>query len=287
MVWFIFALLTALFSSLMNIFGKKGLKKVDEYIIAFSWRFFSLPFLFLMLLVLGFPLVKNQFWLALVIGGTLNLIATILYVKAIKYSDLSISVPMLAFTPAFIILFSPFIINEIPTLVGFAGVFLIIVGTYVLEIKKRKNILYPFKALFKERGAVLMLFVAFIWAFGSIVDKIGVISSSPVYWVAIKDVYISLFIIPIMLIKSKEHIHKIPENLKLLIPIGLLNALMLSSQMTAISMGIVSYVMSIKRMSILFTVLFGYFIFKEKGIKERLLGAIIMIIGVILITVFS
>lgn len=32
------------------------------------------------------------------------------------------------------------------------------------------------------------------------------------------------------------------------------------------------------------SVLFGYLIFKEKGIKGRLVGAAIMVIGVILIT---
>jgi len=54
--------------------------------------------------------------------------------------------------------------------------------------------------------------------------------------------------------------------------------------MTAVSLGIVSYVISIKRTSILFTVLFGFFIFKERNIRSRLMGAIIMILGVLLIT---
>ena len=53
--------------------------------------------------------------------------------------------------------------------------------------------------------------------------------------------------------------------------------------MAAINLTLVAYVVSVKRTSAIMSVLFGYFIFKERGIKERLIGATIMIIGVLLI----
>jgi uncharacterized membrane protein len=49
----------------------------------------------------------------------------------------------------------------------------------------------------------------------------------------------------------------------------------------------VAYVISIKRTSVIISILFGYLIFKEKGIKERLLGAVIMVIGVLFITLLN
>ena len=54
-------------------------------------------------------------------------------------------------------------------------------------------------------------------------------------------------------------------------------------QMTAISLTLVSYVVSIKRSSTVLGVLWGFFIFNEEGIKARLLGSLIMLTGVILI----
>jgi len=54
--------------------------------------------------------------------------------------------------------------------------------------------------------------------------------------------------------------------------------------MKAISLTLVAYVIAIKRTSVIISVIFGHSIFKEKGIKERLLGAIIMVIGVLFIT---
>jgi len=57
--------------------------------------------------------------------------------------------------------------------------------------------------------------------------------------------------------------------------------------MTAINMTLVAYVISIKRTSVIMSVFWGYLIFKEKGLKERLFGSFLMIIGVVLITLHS
>lgn len=56
--------------------------------------------------------------------------------------------------------------------------------------------------------------------------------------------------------------------------------------MIAVSMTLVAYAIAIKRTSILFTVLWGALLFKEKNFKERLIGAAIMLAGVLLITLF-
>ena len=54
--------------------------------------------------------------------------------------------------------------------------------------------------------------------------------------------------------------------------------------MTALQLALVSFVIAVKRTSALFNVLWGWLIFKEQGIKERIAGSMIMIIGVVVIT---
>ena len=54
--------------------------------------------------------------------------------------------------------------------------------------------------------------------------------------------------------------------------------------MMAINLTLVAYVIAIKRTSAIMSSLFGFWLFKEKGIKERLLGVVLMVLGVILIT---
>ena len=285
MVWFIFAFLSAFFESMKDIFCKKTLKSIDEYIVSWSLRFFSLPFLLPLLFFIEIPSLGNSFWPALLVGGILKVMTTIFYMKAIKHSDLSITVPMITFTPLFLLITSPLIVGESPSFFGLIGVLLIVLGSYTLNIKqKHQGYLAPFKALVKEKGPRLMLLVAFIWSITSNFDKIGVQNSSPIFWVISTNIFITLILFPIMLFKSKNIIKQIQTSYKFLIPIGLISSLALIFQMIAINLTLVAYVISIKRTSTIISVLFGYFIFKEKGIKERLLGVIIMVLGVLFIT---
>ncbi len=284
MVWFIFALLTAFFQSLKDVFSKKSLKNIDEYVVSWSLRFFALLFLIPFLFFIEIPSLGNKFWIALLIVGSLNTITTILYMKAIKYSDLSVTVPMVTFTPLFLLLTSPLIIGEFPSLFGLIGILLIVLGSYVLNIKRtHEGYFGPFRALLKEKGPKLMLIVAFIWSITSNFDKIGVQNSSTIFWVIAIEIFMTLAILPIMLYKSQRSVKQILTSYKVLIPIGLFSALMLIAHTTAISLTLVAYVISIKRTSAIMSVLFGYLIFKEKDVKERLLGSVIMVIGVLFI----
>lgn len=68
---------------------------------------------------------------------------------------------------------------------------------------------------------------------------------------------------------------------------GFISSLGTLAQMTAVSLTLVPYVIAIKRTSTIMSTIAGRLIFKEKNIKERLLGVVIMVIGVVLITLFN
>ena len=191
MLGIILALFTAFFESIKDVLSKKNVKNIDEYVVAFSLMFFALPFVTPILFWIGIPVVENQFWKALVISGTLNVLAIILYMKALKASDLSITIPMVAFTPLFLLVASPLIVGEFPNSVGLMGVLLIVFGSYTLNIKQRKNgFLSPFKSLLREKGPRLMLGVAILYSITASYDKVGVQASSPLFWIVIKSLFI-------------------------------------------------------------------------------------------------
>ncbi|MCK5490383.1 MAG: EamA family transporter [Candidatus Pacebacteria bacterium] len=284
MIWLFFAILTAISNSLKGVFGKKCATNVDVYIVSWCLRFFGVIFLLPVLFFLEVPILGDNYWIALLIGGSLNTITTILFIKALKYSDLSIVSPIAAFTPLFLLVTSPLITGEFPTLVGLIGVMLIIFGSYLLNIIEIKNgYLEPLRALFKERGAKLMFIVAFIWSITSNIDKIGVQNSSPIFWVFSINAFIAIVLLPIAILKFSGQRKKISKNIHNLVLIGFLTTLTLVFQMIAISLALVIYVIAIKRTSAIFSVFWGHYIFKEKNMKNRLLGSIIMVIGVILI----
>ena len=289
MTWLIFGILTAFFEAVKDVFSKQNLKKNDEYVVAWSLAFFSAvflaPFLFFIKIPQLNPQLNPQFWIALSIGGSINAVTAILYIKAIKLSDLSLTVPLVALTPLFMLLTSPLIVGEYPNFFDCIGIFLIVIGSYLLNIKeKSQGYLAPFKALLHEPGPKLMLIVAFLWSITSNFDKIGVQNSSPIFWLFSLFTAMSVLLLPVLLHKTPNPSHKIMQQLPMLITMGFVNGLGVIFQMQALTMTLVVQVIAVKRTSVLMGVLFGHFIFKEKDIQQRLLGAAIMIVGVFFIT---
>ncbi len=285
MTWLIFAFLTALFESLKDLFSKLGLRQINEYIIAWSFLVFALPILLPLLLITGIPELSTRYFMALLIGSSINSTVAVLYMKAIKLSDLSVTVPLVTFTPLFLLITSPVIIGEFPEPLGLLGVVLIVMGAYMLNIKEQKQgWAAPFRALLKEAGPRLMLLVAFLWSITANIDRIGVEETSPMFWSVSVMMMMTLLLTPIVIWKTGNPFVHLHGNYRALIPIGVFHGLTILNQMTAISMAMVAYVIAIKRMSTVLSVIWGTLILKEKGITERLTGVIIMIAGVLFIT---
>jgi len=285
MIWIIFATLTALFESLKDVASKRGLKILDEYVVAWSMIFFTLPLMLPLLGIIEIPQLGKNFIWALLAGGTFNVVSMLLYIRAIKLADLSLAVPLVTFTPLFLLVTSPLIVGEKPTAMDAVGIVCIVIGSYILNLKKKQQGYFaPFRALLKEKGSQLMLLVAFIWSLSSTIDKVGVQNSSPTFWAIANYSYIAAGMLPIMLYKSRNSLKQVVQNLPILVPIGFLQGLVVLCQMQAISLTLVAHVISIKRMSALLSVIWGHLIFKEKGLKERAAGATVMVMGVLFIT---
>lgn len=82
-----FAFFSAFLASINDALNRKALKEINEYTI--SWLITFLTFLFMVPVIVigGIPAVKSGFWIALLVDGTLNAVAQVLYLKAIKDSD--------------------------------------------------------------------------------------------------------------------------------------------------------------------------------------------------------
>ncbi len=285
MGWALLSFLTAIFRSLADVFSKIGLQRADLYVVSWSIRAFSLPVLLPVLFFIEIPSVDPLFWVALIVGSGLNVITTILYMRAIQDSDLSVTVPMVSFTPVFLLLTSPIMVGEFPDLIGLLGVLFVVGGSYMLQIQKADlDALGPFKAIWRDKGPRLMLLNAAIWSVTANVDKIGIEYSSPFLWVVLTHTAITIGLLPIMLRRSPHRVHELHSRFWALFPIGLVTSIALICQMAAIKMTLVVHVIAIKRVSTVLSVVWGAMIFKEPGFGNRLGGVLIMLLGVLLIT---
>ena len=205
-MWILLGFLTALFTTFQEVVTKRIVGQLDPYVIAWSWLFFSLPFYLVVILKEPLPPIGPHFWRAVFISTAILTVAVIYYVKALEASDLSLCVPMLAFTPLFLLITSPLILGEFPQPIGLLVVVVIVLGSYILNIKDQaKGWFEPFKDLWVKRGPRYMLIVAFLFSIGSNMDKIGVVNSSPIVWIFTLNLGVTC-ILSVLMVKRSANI---------------------------------------------------------------------------------
>ncbi len=137
----------------------------------------------------------------------------------------------------------------------------------------------------RNPGSRLMLCVAFIWSITSNFDKIGVLNSSPLFWATSLFTVIAAGMVPFVFWRrSSAGLKPLLLQWRLLGVTGGFNAIAITCQMLALTMAPVAQVIAVKRTSALISVLFGHFCFGEKGLRARLLGASIMVSGVVIMS---
>ncbi len=227
-----------------------------------------------------------EFYRAFFLALPLEIAAIILYVRALRLSPLSMTLPFLSFTPLFLIIVSYIILGEKVSYSGMMGVLLIVVGSYILNIREfRKGIFEPFKAIFREKGSIMMIGVALIYSITASLGKAAIEHSSPLFFATTYFTAVTLLFVPLVALSLRGKVSVILNKTNIINSIlpGLFFSIMLITHMIAVSLINVAYMISIKRLSLLIGVLFGFIFFKEKGIAGRFAGAVFMFSGFVLI----
>ncbi|MBW1646328.1 MAG: EamA family transporter [Deltaproteobacteria bacterium] len=283
-LWFILALATAFFASLKDIFSKHAVNHSNPYLVAWTWTLGSLPFLLPLAPLLPLARPAPAFWPALLAGSLLHVAATVLYLRAIEASDLSLTIPIIALSPLFLLVTSPLMLGERPSAAAGLGILLIVAGSYVLNINEyRKGWQAPFRALLREPGPRLMLGVVAIWSVTANIDKIGIRSASPLTWLLAVNSLVAVLLLPLVRRHTPRLAAVCRRESQRLLPVAICSALMLVMQMYAIKFTLVPQVIAIKRTSVLFSVFLGGWLFREKHLRQRGLGAAIMVAGTMVI----
>ena len=284
MLWILYALLSAFSFATADAFTKKASDDLDNYVLILSRFLYGAPFVLLLLFFIPMPKIEMGFWLALIALLPFEILAWVLYIKAIKSSQISLVLPFLSFTPAFLVIISFLMLGEFPSLMGLFGIALVVAGAYVLNLKNLNgNLFEPFKSILREKGALYMLIVAFLFSITSSLSKILVQKSSPLFSSAVYLAAMSLSFLAISFFASRKNIGQLKTGFKGLLPVGVFYALMVIFHNLAITLTIVPYMISLKRTSSIFSVLYGHFWFKDENIRMRGFGALIMLLGAVLI----
>lgn len=293
-MWFFFALASAIIYSFRGILEKKIIGNTDRYILGFAVRGFALPFFFIPLILFPDKIIPLQslspeFWFTVAaICFICTPLETIFYYKALEEEEVSFVLPLLSLAPVITLGFSALFLNEYPNIFGILGVLFIIVGIYSLKLSHAKEGIFgPFHHIRNNRGAQLMTVVFISLGFGSILDKIGVSNSNAYFFALINYISVSTMLFIIALVKAKKHMRELRTNWKQFLLIGSVVASYTILYMLALEESFASYAIAIRNASIIFTIILGYLFFKEKDLKQKLIAAIIIALGLIFIKVLG
>ena len=285
MTWFLLSLTAALGLATADALTKRFFSDLTPYRMGVVRILSTTPWMVLALLFLPSTVPDRTFWLAIAAALPLEIFAFFLYMRALKLSPLSLSLPFLAFTPVFMILTGHLILGETIGLSGVLGILLIVLGAYVLNLSKMKSgLLGPIRAVMREPGSWIMLLVSFIYSITAPIGKVAILHSNPWFFAAVYNLALSVVIVSLWPVAAGgAGVRGTFSKPGPMLLIGLMAAMENFAHMMAIAQVEAAYMIAVKRLSLLFGVLYGAWWFGEENIRERLAGAAIMIAGVFLI----
>lgn len=284
--WVFLSLVAAFSLATSDALAKRSLSGGNEYIVAWLRLVFTLPLLFMIWPYVPRPELDSQFYEAFLIALPVELVTVVLYIKALKASPLSLTLPFLAITPVALIIVSYAVLGEKVSLRGAAGILMIAAGSYVLNIRRTKEGIWgPFRAIAGEKGSMLMICVAVLYSITSSFGKMAIEHSSPLFFGVTYFTVLTIFFTPVGLWKARGQWNLLPwrRNLANLGLCGFFYGIMVITQMTAMNLTEVAYMISLKRFSLLIGVAYGYLFFREGNIRERFTGALMMFTGFVLV----
>lgn len=282
-LWFPLTILSAFFLATSDAFTKKALHGHNEYLVTWLRLLPTLPLFLIPLPFITIPHLGPEFYLSILGALPLEVLAIFLYTRALKLSPLTLTLPLLSLTPLLLLVVPFLLLGERISFAGSAGVVLIATGGYLLYARRGgEGVLAPLRALANEKGALCMLAVAAIYSITSTLGKRAITASSPLFFAAVYMPLLVICVAPVALHKGKGELRAIVRNGTLrstLLPAACY-AVQVATHVFAINISNVSYMIAVKRLSLLFGVLWGRHLFGEQG---GLVAAAIMLAGVFLI----
>ena len=281
-------LLSAAMHALRNFFNKKALDKQ-----AFVWwyevlgiLFFTPLFLFTLLQEGTDTHISIPF---IFLSGFVHFIYWYFLTKALDKGDLSLIYPIMRSSPALVLIFSITILGEDVSALGVAGILLVAIGVYTINMESLafSELFRPFRAMTRDRAIQFAFLTLFSVAGYTLVDKLAVSQMHPVIFAYIYPwISLSLFSGYIFKAKPTDVLKKEWRTHKgSILVCGVLSIFGYFLILVAFTIERMSYVAGLRQLSIVFAVLLGGHILKEKNKRIRITSSIIIFIGAYLITI--
>ena len=288
MTWLPLALLCAFSLATADALTKRYLREctaLDLVVIRFGVTGFLLMPLWLLN---PLPPVPAAFWGWVAAALPLEVLAMLLYMRAIRDNPLALTLPYLAFTPVFATLTGFLLLGERVSWRGMSGILLVVAGAYMLNLERSaitdpRAWLRPLRAILNATGARLMLAVAFIYSVTSVLGKGALQYVSPMVFGPFYIVVLGVVTVAALAVRSPDSVRVLWRRPGANLVIGLMMGVMLVTHFLAVAEVEVAYMIAVKRTSMIFGILYGALLFREHGVGRHLAAGSLMVVGAALI----
>lgn len=288
-MWIFMAILSAFFAGLTSILAKCGINKTDSDVATFLRTIIILIFSWIMVFIVGsfntISSIDAKSFIFLILSGLSTGASWIFYFKALSIGDINKVVAIDKSSIILTVLFAIIILKETNNLI-FKIIFTVLIGigTFMMIEKKEQT-----KTNVKETFIIYAFLAAIFSALTSILAKIGISNVESNLGTAIRTFFVLLMAFIIVTSKGKlNQIKTINKREFIFICLsGIATGASWLCYYYAIQKGIVSVVVPIDKLSILVSISLSYIIFKENLTKKSLLGLSLIVIGTLLMTLYS
>jgi drug/metabolite transporter (DMT)-like permease len=226
-------------------------------------------------------------WMALL--APLEVVAMLLYMRAIRDHALSLTLPYMAFTPVFIVASGYLVLGETVSPRGLTGIGLVVAGSWLLNFEtvgrlSGRGLLAPFRAILRNPGSRMMLLAACIYALTAAGSKAAMLEVGSEGFGALYFVIVGGFSLLLTGLLRPRSFRVMVEQPGASLLVAALMALMVVTHFLAIAQVEAAYMIAAKRTSLLFGILYGALLFGERHLGRHLVAGGLMVAGVALIT---
>ena len=280
-MWVVFALGSAFFAGVMSILAKIGIKNTDSNLATALRTIVVAVFAWLMVFVVGSQSSIVNIDLKSIVFLVLSGLATggswLCYFRALQIGDVNKVVPVDKSSTVLTMLLSFFLLNEGLPWLKVVAMIMIGFGTYFM-IERNET------GEGNEKGYEWLVFAALSAVFASltaILGKVGIVGVESNLGTAIRTMVVLVMAWLIVFLQGKQgEIKSIDNRSWIFIGLsGLATGLSWLCFYRALQEGPVSVVVPIDKLSILVTIVFSYFVFREKLNKAPLIGLVMIVAG--------
>ncbi len=239
-----------------------------------------LPLVVILFLTTTVPLGAPQI-IAVLVSSVLQLAYFLLLTKAYQVGDLSLVYPLARGTgPMISTLFAVLLFGERPSTLAFIGALFIALGIFVLTGDPRK-----FRQSGAQQGLIFALGTGVMIASYTLWDKaaVAVYLVPPLFLNWVSSSVHSLALLPLVSRRWEDVRREWRDHRWQVLGIAILSPLAYLLVLTALTFSRVSYVAPMRESSVLIGTLLGARLLAEGDVKRRVIGASIIVGGVIAI----